>query len=83
MGIRFHNGCWVCGGCKDCDDCSCTTWTAVAKWSETGDVEEVDVRAHREASARWIAEVELAKNYQPGWEIVRVFKRPPGVSHIT
>jgi len=46
-------------------------YTVFAKWPN-GSIEEVDVDAEDEVRARELAKVELTRDYNPGWKIVKV-----------
>jgi len=50
-------------------------YTVFATWAKFGCTEEVDVDAKDSVEAAALAGVELARDYEPGWKIVRVEQR--------
>jgi len=59
------------------------TYTIFVKWSAPAVpsvvVEELDIEAPSAPEARALAREELARDYLPGWVIIRTVRRGPGI----
>jgi hypothetical protein len=55
-------------------------WTAIVQWPE-GDTEEVDCLASTKIEAEREIEIILKDAYLPGWKIIDISARQPGMSY--
>jgi hypothetical protein len=55
-------------------------WTAIVIWPE-GESEEIDVEAETKMEAERKVEAILLEDYLPGWQIIDIAVRPPGMSY--